>query len=293
MSILLNTDRIPFPMITWRFLNLRKVFAGNGCIMALTESGKVLQRVKDKELSADMESWQGVEDIAISQYVPALAVGLRRDGTCVVSEPALQRCSEISGINAGKILRQVGSWRDIVQIRVSDAIFALDRFGNVHCAELSDPGQYRDVEAWKRVTCISAGSQCAVFGVTAEGAVFCAGHNCVAGPRGDLREKLEGVAGVVDICATGAECQKILLAYRDGTVKDLDGNFYGRKHAGRNVFISNFTVAAIRQADGTVIFDPYWFPEAESLQKLQGRPLGSCAVGHVAFEEPFAIALSE
>lgn len=293
MRILLNTNRIPIPVMTWRFMNLRKVFAGNGIVMALTESGKVIQRVKSKELAADPACWQGVKDIAISQHFPALAVGLREDGTCVLSEPALRNCCEICGANASAVLRQVASWRDIVEVRVSDAIFALDRFGKVHCAALGDAGQYRDVEAWKNVDRISVGSQCAVFGVTAGGAVLCAGHNFTAGPHGDLRTKLEGVTDAVDICATGAECQKILIAHRDGTVKDLGGRHYGRKHAGRDVFVSNFTVAAIRQADGTVIFDPYWFPEEESLQKLQGRPLTACAVGHIMFSDPFVIALGE
>lgn len=293
MSILLTTGHISFPVMTWRFMKLRKVFAGNGCVMALTERGEVIQRVADKELAADLKRWQGVEDIAISQCFPALAVGLREDGTCIVSEPALRRCCEIRGVNVGEVLRLIDSWRDIVQVQVSDAIFALDRFGRVHCAALGDAGQYRDVEAWRSVARISAGSQCAVFGVTADGTVLCAGHNSVAGPHGDLRAKLEGVTGVADICATGAECQKLLLAYRDGTVKDLYGSTYGRKHAGRDVFVSNFTVAAIRQADGTAVFDPYWFPETESLQALQGRPLRSCAMGHVSFENPFVIALGE
>ena len=82
----------PFKFNVWYFKNIKEIFCGNSCVMAISDDGEILQKVTGTALAARTEYWNNIKSIAISQHFPALAVGLLKDGTCIVSKRALRNC---------------------------------------------------------------------------------------------------------------------------------------------------------------------------------------------------------
>lgn len=285
------TQSCPFSFVEWFFKDITAVYAGKGCVMAMTGQGEVLQKVSNPDLAARMEYWTNIQEIAISQCFDSLALGLEKDGTCMVAKRALRRCCEITGVSFDWVNSQIRELKQIVKICVSDAIFALDSRGKVHCIPLTRQHDYHGVASWENIVHICAGNQCSVFGITAEGKVLCAGHNCVAGPRGDLREKLASCRDVADICSLGSEGERVVLAFRDGTAADLSGEPILSGIADR--FQSNFCLGAVLRRDGTLDFIPYHYPQTEDLEKLKNKPIKSFAVGLTENYNPFVIAVKE
>ena len=212
----IHTQDCPFDLSDWPARKISWLFAGNSCVMALTNDGEVLQKTLDPDLAIQPEFWTRITDIAISQYWPALAVGLVSDGTCMVAKRALRNCCEIRGISFEAVNAQVKALTDIVEIRVSDAIFALDKTGRVHHIPLDREDRYQEVDGWENIRHIAVGSQEAVFGIDDAGRVHCAGFNTIMGPCGDLRPRLAALEGVEDISAMGSEGEMILLVKEDG-----------------------------------------------------------------------------
>ena len=221
MFEMIHTKDCPFSFLDWPARKISRLFAGNSCVMALTEDGKVLQKTLDPDLAIRPEFWTRITDIAISQCWPALAVGLVSDGTCMVGKRALRRCCEIREISFETVNAQVKALKDIVEIRVSDAIFALDKAGRVHHIPLDREDRYQEVAGWENIRHIAVGNQEAVFGIDGKGRVHCAGANLTEGPHGDMRPRLAALEGVRDICAMGSECEMILLSREGGRLEAL------------------------------------------------------------------------
>lgn len=294
MSKLIRTKSCPFSLLSWRFHKITKVYAGSECIMALTENGHVLQKVTRPELAEDTAAWGNIRDISVSQLFPGLAMGITHDGTCVITKPGLQHCREITGIRVSDVLRFVDSLRDIVKVCISDAIFALDRYGKVHYMPLSRQDDYQAVSQWQTITHIAVGSQGSVFGITAQGTVLCAGAGCVRGPRGDLRETLSGYRDVVDICGLGSECNRVVLALTDGTLADTDGLLPLPAHKGKTgVLQGNCFIHGVLCREDTLEFIPYHYPNPEELEAFRGKRITSFAAGFADGFQPFIIAVTQ
>lgn len=290
--MLICTKNTPFSFLDWQFRHLTGVYAGCECVMALTAEGEVLQKVTEESIAARTEYWTGIRDISVSPTVPGLAMGLAADGTCLLSKRALRRLCEGRLWDFTRVNDAVKQWTHLTQVLVTDAFFALDRDGRVHCVH-PDPlcGEYRETELWEKVVRLAAGDQNSVFGITEDGRVLCAGSNCLRGPNGDVRKRLAALSGVTDLKTAGSECERILLSRRDGTVTDLvSGPVLTGACTEAPVFAGNFALTALQRADGTLSFLPYFFPQEALLRRLEQRPVSAFAVGSAAGES-FVLAL--
>ena len=277
----------PFDLSDWPTRKILRLFAGKDCVMALTNDGQVLQKTTDPALAIRPEYWTRITDIAISQYWPALAVGLVSDGTCMVGKRALRNSCEIREISFEAVNARVKALKNIVEIRVSDAIFALDETGRVHHIPLDREDWYQEVDSWENIRHIAVGNQCAVFGIDGEGRVHCAGANLTEGPHGDMRPRLAALEGVRDICAMGSECEMILLAKDDGSLEVLDRAACKLQDAGMLGFCSNFRLAAALGENGQLYCCRY--PDSEWEKTARG--VRTAAVGLDEHYMPFLVYL--
>lgn len=293
MTGLITAGKVPVSLLLWKIMNLTKVYAGNGCVMAIDREGKALCRTAPGLEREDLDDWIQIQSISVSQHVPGLAVGLTRDGTCLVTGKALKRFCETTGASFRSAVATIASWRNIVQVQVSDAVFALDRWGRVHCVSLTRGTDYSSLDQWRPVRRIVTGNQDAIFGITADGRVLCAGHNCLRGPRGDMTETLAALERVSDICAIGSECGRVIVACADGSLRDVfSGETLNGAHRGAPAFVSNYCLAAVMEKENRVDFVEQFFPKPEALEALRGIRLQSVAVGHHD-GEPFVVAIRE
>ena len=198
--------------------------------MAITEDGRVLQKCRSDEYAAICRFWTRIQQISISKCFPGAAIGLVSDGTCMISKKPVRNTLK-SGYRFRCTFEQINdtikSWHDLVQVAVSDAFFALDSSGRVHCMHFSqrmgDPDEYAAVSGWKDVRRIVTGMQNSVFGITNDGRILCAGMNCTRGPHGYMENVLSKFTDVLDLCPTGSECEEIIILKKDGTITDCRG----------------------------------------------------------------------
>lgn len=291
---LLYTDNIGFDMKDWEKESISKVFAGNGCIMALTDKGKVLQKTDNPNTAANVDYWRNIKQISLSKLIPGLAIGLNADGTCEISEKALYN-SGYSGYRTNSIYDTVMQLKNIVQVEVSDTLFALDYHGNVLCSEGAF-SKYYGVNHWNGVRRIVTGLQDSVFGITLDGRILYAGANVQRGPHGDIGKYTSSLSGVRDIYPTGSECEDLFIVFNDGTVKNLyDKTLYTDAlqapsgkiidgHFNYSSFVLNSERQLVdvsrRNADANPIFN--------------GRKkIVSFAVGDHGYSKPFVLAVAE
>lgn len=293
MGKVIYTDNIGFDMSDWKNENIRKVYAGANCIMALTADGRVLQKVTDREFAARTEYWKNITDIAISGCCKGLAIGLVSDGTCMVSKRPLDCFCEKS-YDKTRINDVVKSWSNIVEVAASDALFALDKYGKVHYVCIRRGyDDYAKTRNWENVVHIATGSQNSVFGVTADGRVLAAGGNCVGGALGFLKiSHLANLKDAVDVCAAGSECESIYIAHKDGTVDDLRNKkvVQGCKNS-VGVLKGQFNGALIQKADGRLEVAPYF--GCGDYSGFESYKVSSFAVGNTDYGPLFAIAVTE
>lgn len=289
MSMIHHDKTCPFDFQDWSQYNIEKLYAGNECVMAITAEGEVLQKVQRAEYAARTIYWKNIQSIAISQFWTALAVGLVSDGTCMVSKRALRECC--CEATRRRRFEDINAWlkelRDTVKIVVSDAIFALDKYGKVHHISLWREDAYRSVDSWENVKHIVTGNQELVFGITDEGTVLCAGANVLRGPHGNWQEKLSVFHDVIDICAMGSEGEVILLALSDGRIVDLQGTVLENEHIGKTpVFTGNLDVSMAKMRNGKFKLLPYGAGNQEALSSVSSArevAVGSLGAGYPAF----------
>ena len=301
MGKLLLSDSLELNLRAWAREDVTQVFAGMDCAMALTADGRTLQVSADPRLAPRTAYWTRIRQIALSSCCSCLALGLVADGTCLVAKRPLRRCCEIRrGIPFETVNDTVKSWRGIVQTAASDALFALDGHGQVHMAYISrDSGaDYDDAKSWQGVRRLAVGIQNALFGVTEEGRVLCAGRNLLQGGRGDMRRYLDGLRDVVDVASTGGEATRLFIAFRDGSVRDLDGS------------LLPVTAAVDPQAGPQPVFASHFWhtvclrDRERRLRVIQGDrgtpafpgrdvPVASFALAGLAFNPPGIVAVAE
>lgn len=297
MGKIIYTENIGFDMSDWESENIKKVYAGTDCIMALTTDGRVLQKVTDSEVAARTKFWNNITDIAVSGCLPGMAIGLVSDGTCMISKRPIRRYCDGNGISRqfDRINDAVKSWKDIVEVEASDAFFALDKHGRVHYVNLSnDYDDYSATKSWENVVHIAVGTQNSVFGITADGRVLCTGGNLAGSIRRESRKSFfKDIEGAVDVCTSGSECERIYVAYKDGAVRVLteDKVYYGCKNSA-GVLEGKFNGALIHKADGCLEIEPYGFWGGD-YSVLDGVPVSSFAIGDINYGPLFAIAVKE
>ncbi|MBR6419410.1 MAG: hypothetical protein IKS42_03665 [Oscillospiraceae bacterium] len=227
MKKLIFTDNIGFDMNDWVNQPIKKVFAGTGCIMAITEDGRTLQKTMDPNCAAAVKYWTRIKDISLSACATGLAIGLVSDGTCLIAKKPARRMLNIregyEHIPFETVNETIKSWNHIVQVEASDAFFAVTDEGRVCYAPLSRYGidEYREVLYWENIRRISVGLCDSIIGITNDGHMRCAGANLTHGPHGDLTKRLAAYDDIIDVCMSGSECESIVIAHRNGTVEDM------------------------------------------------------------------------
>lgn len=264
-----------FSFEDWKHEPIAKLFGGRDCVMAITEDGRVLQKVCNRDCAARTEYWRNITSIAISGCIPGAAIGLVNDGTCMIAKKPLKRILGQTGMH--RVNDAIKQWTDIVAVYANDAFFGLDRNGRVHYVCFSESAyDYRETENWPDVVALFPGSQNALFGVTEDGRVVCAGHSCTAGPCGDLRPKLSELSDIAAVCPAGSEGEQLLLFRKDGTVTDIRGNAY--PNAALPVTADHcFVLCAYRNTQDAITMVPYGMPP--SALSCRGGKLGHFAIG--------------
>lgn len=291
MGKLIVSDNIPFSLADWKREEITRIWAGCECIMALTADGRVLQKITDADLAARTQSWTRIREIAVSTCIPGVCIGLVQDGTCLIAKRPVRKFSH----RFEQVNNAVKSWHDIRQVAASDALFALDSQGKVHYVNLSAGyDDYRAVSQWEKVVRLVAGSQNAVFGITGDGRVLCAGSNCLHGPHGNLQETLQGMTGVKDLYATGSECEKITLIFSDGRIAAIGGDAMDITSCSTfPITASHPLVGVLRDDQGYLHFDMYTSPVPKAFRKLEKYPVTDFAAGFCQCADPFVLALTD
>lgn len=219
-------------------------------------------------MAARTEYWTRIRQVSLSRWAVGPAIGLVSAGTCLIAKRPVRYLTDPRNFSGSvpfdRVNETVRGWKGIVQVAASDAFFALDTSGNVHCAPLGEDSlrSCRTVESWRNVSRIVTGTQGSVFGVTKDGKVLCAGANAERAHNMEL----SGLAGVMDIAPTGSECEQVIAAFEDGSVRDA-----------RTKELL-FTVSPSRAAGGKMILDAHFgyivFAQKSDteLYRLAGRP---------------------
>ena len=115
MGRLIYTKNAPLSFFDWRMKNIVSIYAGHSCVMAITKNGEVLQRVLNKELAARTEYWKNIRSISVSQSYPALAVGLVKDGTCIIGKKVARYYCKNFGGNFEQVNSSIKELKDIAE----------------------------------------------------------------------------------------------------------------------------------------------------------------------------------
>ena len=275
----------------------KSVFAGSGCVMAVTSQGKLIQNTAEGVAPVNIRCYENVDiaEVAISGACPGMTIALDKSGRCCIDWSAADRYCTNSGY-VRKAVSAVEQWHGIVAVAVSDAYFALDADGRVHFAALNDYNarEYAPTAEWENIVRIVAGPQNLIFGVTAEGRVLCTGSNCLGGPHGDMRTILDEIQYVADIGVMGAECGEIVVVFKDGRVKGLFSDIDDRMSVPRGkVLSSSQNCVVAKDAHGVLRFycrEP-WIEEQFAC--LKNKSFESFALGDINSIYPFIAAISE
>ena len=285
MYKLLYTPNVPFDMSDWEKKKITKVFAGMNCVMAITETGETLQKIRDTELMARTQFWKRVRQISISKWAEGAAIGLIEDGTCMISKRPIRRLCKKFNLDFEHINNTVKSWTDVVQVEASDAFFALCADGTVRCVSFCErnSAEYQDVACWRDVVRIVTGVQNSVFGITKSGKILVAGYNAM-----HAKTKPSNYNDIIDLYPTGVECPSLHVLNTEGRILDecdqsspskllkLDGHFnhelFALTDSGQVVDLSGNSTKSV-------------FPD--------GYRIVSFAVGDWNYQNSFIIAVAE
>ena len=229
-------------MKDWEKLSMKKVFAGTGCIMAVTEDGRTLQKIADPTRASRTEYWTRIAQISVSNCCCGHAIGLVQDGTCMIAKRPLRfltdRHNFIDALSFNEVNNKIKSWSRIVQVAVSDSYFALDADGKVHYAAANrfEENDYHDVTMWTNVKKMVPALQNGILCITGEGKILCAGASFTKGPHGNAQKKLSEFNHVIDVCVTGSEGEEVYVVMKDGTIIEA---FSGRKLDGFKAYHSS------------------------------------------------------
>ena len=293
MYKLLYTPNIPFDMHDWENKQIKRIFAGENCIMAITEGGETLQKITDERFMAKTQYWTRIKQIDISKSLTGAAIGLVVDGTCMISKKPIRYICEDRYLKFDIINETVKSWKNVVQVASSDAFFALHSNGSVSCISFSEHGlaDYQDVTNWKNIRKIVTGTQNSVFGITDSGDVLFAGAN-----SNNIKKELSLYKNVVDLYPTGSECTDMYILTDDGVVRNLSGYH-------RNVLFEPNKICSDKLLDGNFWYKVYGLTDKQCLVDVseekatpvfsENYKIVSFAVGDHDYSPPFVIALAE
>lgn len=287
-TILLYTSNTPFSMDDWCGKQIKNVFAGTNCIMAVTERGETLQKNSVPDCMSRTRYWTRIKQIGISNWATGAAIGLVEDGTCIIAKRPIRRICEDRCLNFEHINNTIKSWTGIVQVAASDAFFALRNDGTVQYVSFCERNQeeYEEVNNWRSVVKIVTGTQNSVFGITKYGTILVAGYNGM-----HLQSHLQKLKNVLDVFPTGSECEVMYVLMMDGSVISVP---YG---------LENYVNYKLQKLDGHIRYKAIALTESQSLVDISDKDIKlifpeqykitSFAVGDNNYAHPFVVAIAE
>lgn len=281
--------------------SIQKVVAGGDMLVAITSEHRIRHVASNPALHLREQYWTRVTDVAISRVCEGMCVGLIEDGTCMLAKRALRR------ITAGNYDSQqdrdrefvrvndtIKSWSDVIQLAVSDAIFALHKDGTVSCCEFSRPFAepiYKRIHRWKGVQKLAVGSQCSVVGITNAGTILIDGFN--------LTHKEEKIVNscshldIADVILCGSECERVLFLDKEGQIWDING-----KEAFPGTYIDvlgdwSYTLIARDAEHKLHVLDPGCFHIANEGECEAWGRVASYAILNQGFSQGAVVAVCE
>ena len=225
--MLIATNGLKLPLRDFNGEDIIKVVAGNNMIVAIINNHRIRVISSNPNMRLFKLFGPKVIDVAISKVYKGLCVGLHEDGTCMLLRGITPENTRTNNFQEEKLLwidDTIRRWRDVIQLAVSDAIFALHIDGTVSCCEFSRPftkPSYGRVQCWEGIRKLVVGSQCSVAGITHEGTILVDGHNLIRNQ--DRIAKSSKRIDITDIILGGSECERILFLDKEGHICDFDG----------------------------------------------------------------------
>lgn len=287
MSRLLYTNNVPFDMSDWNEKQIKDIFAGKNCIMAITENRETLQKISNPEYMCRTQYWTRIKQIGISKWAEGAAIGLVEDGTCLIAKRPIRLMCEERRLNFEHINDTVKSWKDVVQVAASDAFFALRTDGTVRYVSFCEryQAEYDVTKDWREVVKIVTGVQNSIFGITKNGKILAAGTDAM-----NIKSRISKFDNVIDVYPVGSECTDIYVLTTDGSVASARDDM-------SNLNISN----KLLKLDGHFDYKAFALTESQSVIDISARntksvfpeknKIVSFAVGDSNYTIPFVVAL--
>ena len=213
---------------------LVKLAGGRGILLGICDDGKLVQASADGVRKLSTGRWRDLKDVSASLIYTGVAAGVRRDGTCVISQAALQ--DQLERHDAERVIRTVGSWRRVKEIAVNDAVYALHEDGTVSCADFNRENISDElaVSAWNHIRRIIPGLQGIAAGLCHDGSLV------FTRSLPEMREIYPYLPdkGIRDFCFEGAEATRTAWIGADkklyfsqgacmgGTFRELCSGYY-------------------------------------------------------------------
>ena len=132
--MLVATHGMKLPLRDIEGPDIQKVVAGGDMLVAITAEHRIRHVASDPTLRLREQYWTRVVDAAISRFHEGMCVGLIEDGTCMLAKRALRSITarnynpqQAQNREFERVNDTVKSWSDVIQLAVSDAIFALHK----------------------------------------------------------------------------------------------------------------------------------------------------------------------
>jgi len=214
----------------------KSIFAGIDCVLKITRDGAVRYTKKAPEGQVVYRG-DNVVGAAVSHQMEGLSCVLLADGT--VRLFGFENIDLDRKRSAELVLAELSTWKDIIAVALSDALFGLSRDGKVrYLSFCHGDRRYDEVYTWSDVDKISVGRQDSVFAITNNKTVLAAGDNTRA-----ARELIFTLKGVTDITAIGGDCNRIVYSLEDRSLYE----------DGRKIMDGICTVPVLSPAMGSLV----------------------------------------
>lgn len=205
---------------------LDTVAAGCGCVMGIDQAGQAHYAALNR-LHVFSNLWQGMRQVAVDPELPGLALGLRMDGTLVLTHEAHTRAAG-DWFSFFPVRNAVHHWAgDAVQVLLNGRYaLTLTKTGGVRAVRLMPPRGWlsdeppltRDLAAWTGAARLLCASPDTVYAADGEGRLMIAGARTDYEGLGGaaFREAAESLSITAVCCYAGGESVCTALLTRDG-----------------------------------------------------------------------------
>lgn len=288
-----------------------EVAAGNCCIMARTEDGRVLRKCNagGKMLNTcsnaqygmagsftdgdpELAGWTDIRQLSLSWEYPGLALGVRNDGTVAALLP-LKRTRE----DLASIISTVSGWEDIAEVSAVNDLFALTTQGRVlqwtFPERLGLEGrmvrhEYERCKTWSRIDHIRGGLY-AICGLSEDVGYFSCPWDALLEEHNSPRL----FSGVIDLMETGSDDEGTLIVDRAHVLKVIHGDQEHVLASGVERIVGQLFCVLALTTERKLI--PVFIRRLQTAEALEWEGVTSAAVGFTGYspDTVYVIALAD